>query len=268
MDQKKKVLIVGAGSYIGMSFYNASKDMFDITVVDAQKPLSVDQYRGFDSVLHLAGIAHVSKKRSMKELYYKVNRDLAIRSAESAREAGVKQFIFMSSMIVYGGDNSIGKPKIITNATAPHPADFYGDSKLQADMAIQKMASPSFRTLVIRTPMVYGEGCRGNYPRLEKLAGKLFFLPKIQNQRTMININVLISYFQKYITQELSGVYFPRDDKPFNTYEMMLQTRQNQGRKTRPTVIFNPLIRFASLFVPAFRKMYGTKIYADDLPKD
>jgi nucleoside-diphosphate-sugar epimerase len=268
MESKKKVLIVGAGSYIGTSFYNASKEMFDVTIIDAQKPLSIEQYRGFDSVLHVAGIAHVSKKKSMKDLYYRVNRDLAIQSAQLAKEAGVKQFIFMSSMIVYGGDYRVGKPKIITSATVPDPADFYGDSKLQADLAIQKMASSSFRTVVIRTPMVYGVGCKGNFPRLQKLAQRLYFLPKIQNQRTAIEINNLVAFFQKYIEHESCGVFFPRDPLPFCTFDVMLNARMAAKKKTKPTRLMNPLIYFCSTFVGPLRKMYGTKIYSNDLPEE
>jgi nucleoside-diphosphate-sugar epimerase len=268
MENKKKVLIVGAGSYIGISFEHASKNLFDITTIDSTKTLSVDDYKGFDSVLHVAGIAHVSKKKSMRGLYYRVNRDLAIKSAELAKAAGVKQFIFMSSMIIYGGDYPIGKEKIIDQNTKPDPEDFYGDSKLQADLAIQKLADSSFKTVVIRTPMVYGPGCKGNYPKLQKLALKLPLLPKIQNERTVIQIDTLVSFFQNYISCEKSGVFYPRDEKPFSTYETMVAARKAAGKKAHGTVLFNPLIVFCSLFMDKLRKMYGSKIYSPSLPKD
>lgn len=266
MDQKKKVLIVGAGSYVGMSFYNASKDLFDISIVDSTKPLSVETFRGFDCVFHVAGIAHVSRKKKMKSLYYRVNRDLAIQSAQLAKEAGVMQFIFMSSMIIFGGDFRVGKKKIIDESTNPNPEDFYGDSKLQADLKIQQLSDEHFHTVVIRTPMVYGDGCKGNYPRLLKLAKKLLILPKIYNERTVIHIDTLISFLKTYIISNSSGVFYPRDSEPLCTYSLMLKTRKESGQKTISTRIFNPLIRFFSFFVLPFRKMFGTKIYSDDLP--
>lgn len=264
---KKKVLIVGSGSYIGTSFANDCKDVFDICVLDSTKELTVSDYVGFDSVLHVAGIAHVSKKKSMRDLYYKVNRDLAIHSAELAKQAGVKQFIFMSSMIIFGGDNRVGSTKLIDKDTKPNPVDFYGDSKLQADLAIQKMNCDTFKTLIIRTPMVYGPGCKGNYPRLQKLAIKTPILPKLENQRTVIEIHNLTKFFQKYMENGTSGVLYPRDEKPFVTYKVMVDARTSVGKKTHLTKIFNPLIIFFSLFFVAFRKMFGSKIYSNDLPE-
>lgn len=267
-NTKKRVLIVGSGSYIGMSFYNASKDLFDITVVDARKPLSIDLYKGFDSVLHVAGIAHVGKKRSLKSLYYKVNRDLGIESAKLAKAAGVKQFIFMSSMIIYGGDKPVGHPKIISKETVPQPEDYYGDSKLQADLSIQKLSDSDFHVVIIRTPMVYGEGCKGNYPRLVELAKKLYFIPKIKNERTVINIHLLISFFVKYICNNSAGIFYPRDEQPFCTYQMMMKVRTDLGKKTKLTTFFNPLIFLCSFFSRTVRKMFGTKIYSEEMPQD
>lgn len=263
---KKKVLVVGTGSYIGTSFVKASSNLFDIAMIDSLKPLTIDNFRGFDSVIHVAGIAHVSKKRSMESLYYKVNRDLAIQSATLAKKAGVKQFIFMSSMIVYGGDYRIGKPKIITAETEPHPEDFYGESKLEADLFIQKMDCDSFHTLVIRTPMVYGKGCKGNYPKMLKLAAHTWLLPKIENRRTVINIDCLVGYFQKYINGNIHGLVFPRDSESFVTYRVMMDFRTDHGKKTHLTKIFNPFIVFLSFFFVQFRKLFGTKIYSDSLP--
>lgn len=263
---KKKVLLVGTGSYIGTSFINLSKDLFDITQIDSMKPLTVDQYRGFDSVLHLAGIAHVSRKQSMKDLYYKVNRDLAIQSARLAKEAGVKQFLFMSSMIIYGGDQPTWKKTIITAETQPSPRDFYGDSKLQADLEIQKMADSSFSVVISRTPMVYGPNSKGNYPKLKTLALKLPVLPRYHNQRTVIGISTLIDFFQRVITNNEKGVFYPRDSETMDTFQVMLSARQEAGKKTLSTILFNPLLAFCSIFSNTLRKMFGSKVYDDSLP--
>jgi nucleoside-diphosphate-sugar epimerase len=264
---KKKVLVVGEGSYIGTSFINGSKDLFDIVAIDSRQPLTVETYRGYDAVLHVAGIAHVGKAKKMKDAYFAVNRDLAIKSATLAKEAGVKQFIFMSSMIIYGKDLRVGKTKVIDEKTAPAPVDYYGESKLEADLAIQKLSDASFQTVVIRTPMVYGEGCKGNYPRLEHLALKLPLMPKIQNARTVIEIQRLVSFFQFYIEQGSAGVFYPRDEQPMCTYEVMKNARLKAHKKCHATRFFNPLLRFLSLFMNTLRKMYGSKVYAASLPE-
>ena len=88
-------------------------------------------YTKYDSVFHVAGIAHVDPKPEMKPLYYKVNTDLTIEIAKWAKEHGVKQFIYMSSRIVYRASKSM-KGNVTTIETEPDPNDFYGDSKLQS----------------------------------------------------------------------------------------------------------------------------------------
>lgn len=243
--EKKKVLVVGEGSYIGTSFINASKDKYDIKALDSMKPITVDMLKGYDSIIHVAGIAHVSSKKSMAPLYFKVNRDLAIDTAKKAKEAGVKQFIFMSSMIIYGKDHHIWKPYIITKDTKPNPENAYGQSKLEADLAIQAMNCDSFHTVVIRTPMVYGPGCKGNYPRLESLALKLPFIPNIRNERSVIEIKNLVSAFQEYIDGNSSGVMYPQDPKPMCTSDVMAEARIRHGKKSRRTKAFNWLVMFS-----------------------
>lgn len=92
-------------------------------------------YTKYDSVFHVAGIAHVDPKPEMKPLYYKVNTDLTIEIAKWAKEHGVKQFIYMSSGIVYRVSKSL-KGDIKTKESQPCPNGFYGDSKLQAEKGL------------------------------------------------------------------------------------------------------------------------------------
>lgn len=70
------------------------------------------------------------------------------------------------------------KEKMITSSTEPNPRNFYGDSKWQADKKIRAMADVNFKVVVLRPPMIYGKGCKGNYPLLAKLATKLPVFPK------------------------------------------------------------------------------------------
>ena len=259
----KKILIVGKNSYIGKTFIDQQYKDFHIDEYDSMNPLSVDVFKAHDVVLHLAGIAHVSNKKSKKldDLYMKVNRDLAIESCKLAKEAGVKQFIFMSSMIIYGKDKRIGKVFEISNTTKPNPINAYGRSKLEADLFIQSQNSESFKTLVIRAPMVYGEGCKGNYPKLLDLAKKLAIVPKIHNKRSVIEVHNLCEQFKDYILDECSGVYYPQDDKYMDTTDVMVDYRKSLGKKTYQSILFGLLVRFLSLFINSFRKMYSSKTY-------
>lgn len=256
-----KVLLIGKNSYIGTSFIKRFGDKYDICEYDSLNGVNKEIYIGYDVVIHLAGIAHVSSKKSMESLYYKVNRDLAIESCKLAKLAGCKQFIFMSSMIIYGDDDRIGKKKIINRDTTPAPSNFYGQSKLDADEYISSQNSEDFKTLVIRTPMVYGEHSKGNYPKMLSLALKLPFVPNIENKRSVIEINNLCSFFNSSISSGFNGIYFPQDPEYMCSSKVMSEHRIKNNKKPRLTKFFNPLIYLASLFIGQFNKLFGTKIY-------
>src|SRR5699024_10434376 len=109
----------------------------------------------YDVVVHVAGIAHVSTDPKMEELYYQVNRDLTIDVAKKAKDEGAKQFIFLSSIIVYGDQPS--ESGIIDQDTIPNPDNFYGKSKLEAEEGIKNMECGDFKIVILRPPMIYGK---------------------------------------------------------------------------------------------------------------
>ena len=167
----KRVLITGANSYVGTSvekWLMKEPNNYYVETLDMQDPNWVNfDFTKFDVVFHVAGIAHVSKKKSMEDLYYKVNRDLTIQTAEIAKSSGVKQFIFMSSMIVYNSKES----QICSN-TKPNPDNYYGLSKLQAEECLEKLQINDFKIAIVRPPMIYGPNSKGNFPKLVSLAKK------------------------------------------------------------------------------------------------
>ncbi|MGI6167757.1 MAG: NAD-dependent epimerase/dehydratase family protein, partial [Eubacteriales bacterium] len=129
----KRILITGANSYIGTSFENYLKkwqNEYQIDTVDMiDGSWREKSFAGYDSVFHVAGIAHSDTGKISKEkekLYYKVNTDLTFETAKKAKADGAGQFIFMSSAIVYGESAHIGKMKIIDKDTPPSPANCYG----------------------------------------------------------------------------------------------------------------------------------------------
>ena len=249
----KKILITGANSYIGTSFEEWAKkrypEEFEIDTADmVDGSWREKSFAGYDVVFHVAGIAHadvgyVSEER--KAFYYKINRDLAIETARKAKEGGVSQFVFMSSMIVYGESAGLGKKKVITKDMKPHPANFYGDSKWQADKGVRKLADDSFHVAVLRPPMIYGKGSKGNYPLLAKMAKKLPVFPDIQNERSMLYIGNLCEFLCLLMQSGEGGIYFPQNAEYVQTSEMVRLIAKTAGHKIWITKLLNPAVWLA-----------------------
>lgn len=222
----KRILITGAQSYIGTSiekYLNQPQfsGMYQVETLDMQNlDWKKTDFSRFDSVFHVAGIAHadvgkVSEDR--KKFYYKINTELAVETAEKAKKEGVKQFIFMSSMIIYSGC----KETLITKKTKPKPLNFYGDSKWKADHKIRKMEDESFKVVVLRPPMIYGKESKGNYLELSRLAGKLPVFPYVKNQRSMLYIGNLCRFVQLIIDNNERGIFFPQNREYTVTSDMV-----------------------------------------------
>lgn len=266
----KNILITGANSYIGTSFKTYMKDsdyiVDEVDTIDG-KWKNID-FSKYDTILHVAGIAHVSADPKLEDLYYKINRDLAIEIAVHAKQNGVKQFIFMSSIIIYGKDANIGDNKIIVSDTVPEASDFYGDSKLQADMELQKMSDEKFNTVIIRTPMVYGPNCKGNFPKLKKIAKLLPIFPNIDNQRSMIYIDNLCEFFKQVIDGEKCGIFFPQNRDYISTKEIIKVMCDEMDKKVWFTSIFNPILKLLSKKISYINKVFGSKGYDKKLSGD
>ena len=220
----KNILITGANSYIGTSvekWLMKEPDKYNVDTLDMQNSDWKEyDFSKYDVVFHVAGIAHAdvgNVTEEQKQLYYKINRDLTIKVAKKAKLEGVGQFIFMSSMIVYSGCSET----FITKDTDPKPLNFYGDSKWQADKEIQGLNASNFKVVVLRPPMIYGKGSKGNYPELAKLATKLPVFPKVKNRRSMLHIDNLCEFVRLMIDNNESGVFFPQNAEYTNTSEMV-----------------------------------------------
>lgn len=220
----KKILITGENSFIGQSvekFLEKSTDIYDITTIGVKGADWIHMDFGiYDTVFHVAGLAHADVNHvseEIRDLYYSVNRDLAISVATKAKRDGAKQFIFMSSMIIYSGNNE----KVITKDTEPKAMNFYGDSKLQADKKIQLLNDSKFKAVILRPPMIYGKGSKGNYPKLAKMAKRMPFFPETCNKRSMLYIGNLCSFIKMMIDNNESGVFFPQNAEYTNTTELV-----------------------------------------------
>lgn len=258
----KSILIVGAGSYIGVSFENYIKQFGDEYAVDTVDTIGDSwkqkDFSQFDVIFHVAGIAHIKETKENAHLYYEVNRDLAIEVAKKAKSQGVKQFIFLSSMSVYGLEEGV-----ITKNTLPVPKSNYGISKLNAEDGIRKLENEFFKVCVLRPPMVYGEGCKGNYQVLVKLARKLPVFPDYKNRRSMISVENLSKAVKSCIENESHGIFCPQDPEYVCTSQMVKQISESIGKKMVMTKFLNPAVFILTKITNKGKKAFGNLVYEE-----
>lgn len=192
-------------------------------------------------------------------MYYQINRDLAVETAKRARSVRVGQFVFLSSMSVYGMDEGVITPK-----TCPQPKSSYGKSKLEAEKLLEELRTASFQVAILRSPMVYGEGCKGNYQTLVKLAGLLPACPAYENQRSAIFIETLCAYMKKVIDDRADGIFCPQDSNYFCTCQVIHRLAEKQGRHLLVTGALNFGPALLRRFTTAGRKAFGDLVYLDE----
>lgn len=246
----KKILITGKTSYIGLSFKKFIEEKysneFEVHIISVRgSSWKKMDFSIYDVVLHVAGKAHadvvnVSKKEQHE--YYLINRDLAREVAKKYKKErhGFSQFIYLSSIIVYGS-----KSNKITFESKTNPDNFYGDSKVQGEKALKKMADKNFQVLIIRLPMIYGPGSKGNFPILVKLALRTPIFPQISNQRSMLYIDNLSEFMLKLIESKVTTkLLFPQNMNYMNTTNLVETIRKCKNKKTFLIIGFNNIFRF------------------------
>lgn len=265
-----KILITGAGSYIGTKveeWLKRSPELFEVESIDTfNDNWKKADFTKYDVVYNVAGIAHVKAAKGEGPLYYAVNKDMVIDIAKTAKAAGVKQFIHMSSMIVYKEVKTL-EGKQIHKDTKPSPNGFYGDSKLQGELGVQALADKNFKVCVMRPPMIYGPGCRGNFPRLVWLAQKAPIFPAWHNKRSMLYIDNLCEFVKQLILHEMEGVVYPQNDEYADTVEIIRYYAKADGKKIWITRLFNPLIWLLGDHVRAMGKMFSNSTYDMEMSK-
>ena len=266
----KKILITGAGSYVGESvrkYILSTSSDFQIDAVDTMGDNWKNaDYSQYDVVYHVAGIAHVNADPKMEALYYKVNRDLTIEVAKHAKAAGVKQFIFMSSQIVFHESQSL-KTEVLTSETKENPNGFYGDSKLQAELGIKPLEDENFKVCILRPCMIYGPNAKGNFPRLAKLATKVPLFPEWHNKRSMLYIDNLAEFVKQAVLRGLSGTFYPQNRELADTVEIIRFFAKAAGHKVWITRLLNPFVWLGSFVLQPINKMFATYYYAPEMSK-
>jgi nucleoside-diphosphate-sugar epimerase len=253
-----RVLITGVNSFVGANFckYSEFKSIDEVSLLD-KRPEDIN-YGNYDVVLHLAAIVHQSRK-IVDEEYFRVNRDLCLKVAEQAKKAGIKQFVFLSTLKVYGG--FVNSLELRNENSECYPNDAYGKSKYAAEIGLKKLEDQNFTVSIIRTPLVYGEGVKANMINLVKLVDKLPILPlgKIENRRNFTFAANLVGYIDKIIEKRASGVFIAMDEKAYSTTALINYISKSLGKKVRLFKLPGILLNFLYFFIPdKLDKLFGS----------
>ena len=268
----KKILITGKGSYLGNSLKAYLEAFGDCYQVDCLSLRSGDwkeqSFRGYDAVYHTAAIVHQPRSKDAPgELarYRAVNRDLAVAAAKKAKAEGVRQFVFLSTMAVYGLTAAFGETVTITAQTPTVPTDNYGLSKLEAERSLLALEGPDFRVAILRPPMIYGKDCKGNFRSLVSFARRLPFFPKVPNQRSMLYVGSLNRLVQQIIDREDRGIFCPQDPEYVNTSAMVQAIAAAQGKHLVLVPGFSWAFHLLRHLTGAVDKAFGSLVYDKSL---
>jgi UDP-glucose 4-epimerase len=253
-----RILITGANSFIGTNFRRFSKyrEIEEVSL-SLYKPEDID-YSQYDVILHLAAIVHQSKKIHDNE-YFSVNKDLCLKVAENAKKAGVRQFVFLSTLKVYGDFNS--DHNIRTENSPCFPDDSYGKSKYEAEIGLKKIEDDNFTVSIIRPSLVYGAGVKANMLSIVKLIGFFPILPfgSISNKRNFIYIENLVGFIDRIIEKRASGVFIVKDDDAISTTQLVSYLAENLGRKMTLFKLPEFFISAGKFILPsAFSRLFGS----------
>jgi UDP-glucose 4-epimerase len=242
-----RILITGAGSFVGANFrkYSQFENIDEVSLLDTEpEDINFDKY---DLVLHLAAIVHQSRKIGEEE-YFRVNRDLCLRVAEQARKSGIRQFIFLSTLKVYGG--FVKGSELRNEYSECFPEDAYGKSKYAAEKALQKLENENFIVSIIRTPLVYGEGVKANMISLVKLVDGFPVLPfgKIDNRRNFTFAENLVGYIDRIILKGASGTFITMDDRSHSTTELVDYISKSLGKNVLLFKLPKVVLKFGYFF--------------------
>lgn len=261
------ILIIGKNSYIGnhidewLSQHGHQVEQLDV-LTDEWKTFD---YSPYDAIVQVAGIVHQPNCHDW-ELYERVNTDMPISIATMAKEQGVKQYVFFSTMGVYGVGKKL-KQNLIDDQTPLNSNSMYGKSKLMAEEGLQKLQDGTFTVAFVRPPSVYGKGCRGGYiTGFTSIVRKLPVIPRAYEsvKQSFIYIDNLSELVRLVIEKNLKGVFCPQDDKAVSANELLQAISYGIGKKYRSSRLLGLFVRLLS-FLPIVNKAYGGIEYTRSL---
>lgn len=264
-----KIVITGANSYIGNCLQNYIQNI-DREAEIFQLDVEGEQWRGFDfygydTVVHVAAIVHRKDHVSEAE-YNRVNAELTAEIAQKAKTHGVGQFVFLSTMAVYGVEKSLQKKKsVVSQDTELRPCSLYGKSKYLAEQKLAALADETFRVTTVRPPNVYGPGCKGGYiTTYMAIVRKLPVIPKAFSsvKQSVLYIDNLCRLIYLLILKKKGGVYTPQDEESVSAVKIMQYISESLGLKKK-TSAFWGLCIYPISFLSIVRKGYGGVAYSE-----
>lgn len=260
-----KVLVTGQNSYAGTQFAKRIIELNKGWKIDfasvRDNAWEQEDFSHYDAIYHVAGIVHKKETAENKDLYYKVNRDLTYQLALKAKSEGVKSFVFLSTMAVYGLIGKIGEDTIISKETKAAPTSHYGKSKLEAEELIETLQGEEFNVSILRIPMIYGPGCPGNYKSLSKLARKTPVFPKISNRRSMIFVDHLSDVVAYIMEEKVSGVLLVKNPEDVDTLEMVNSIASYHNKRVYNSGLAGLIVKAVGNNLTVTRKMFSSIFY-------
>lgn len=254
MSVQEHLLVTGAGGFIGHALVQKLVALpgFSVTVAtrspDRQGTLRCFALGSFSDltdwsealagqkvVIHSAARAHIMNEESVDSLaeYRRVNVEGTLNLARQAAKVGVKRFIFISSIKVNGEKTSLDKP--FTADDLPSPQDAYGQSKLEAEHGLQQLAvETGIEVVIIRPPLVYGAGVKGNFASMIQLVAKGIPLPlgAVHNQRSLVALDNLVDLIITCVDHPAAAnqVFLAGDGQDLSTTELLRGVSRAMGR--------------------------------------
>ncbi len=264
-----KIVLTGATGFLGTHLNHTLCSMLGVTVTPVSRrgglgsviarkiqgdTLWDDVLRGQDVVIHTAARAHVMIDESVEPLmeYRCVNVDGTLNLARQAASIGVKRFIFISSIKVNGEQTRPGRP--FTEADLPAPQDAYGISKFEAEQGLQEIASETdMEVVIIRPPLVYGQGVKGNFASMIKLVAKGIPLPLgcIHNQRSLVSVDNLVDLIVTCLEHPAAAnqIFLAGDGKDLSTTELLQGVANAMSAPARLISIPGSLLLFCATLI-------------------
>lgn len=271
--KKKTLMITGASGFIGSNFIERYKEKYNIIPMDLLKvkPEEID-FNGVDTVLHLAALVHQMQGAPRKK-YFEVNTELTKKVAEEAKKQGVKHFVFYSTVKVYGYDGDLYNHNMILNEESEcSPVNEpYGESKWEAEKILRNLEDDNFKVGIIRPPMVYGKGVKGNMESLIKLVKLLPILPfnYSKNRRSLVNIENLMYLTTLVIDKEAQGVFLPLDEKNISLKEIVEGIEKAYNLKRINIPMIQPIFWLLTKIKPNIMvRLFGTLQFDNKITRE
>lgn len=217
------------------------EDLGALCVPDSSEAgLVACKLQGIDCVVHCAGLAHNRNKSNSIEPFYRINRDVTAALGRLAADAGVKRFVYISTIGVNGNEtrSSLNPdlPEKFTESDTPKPHNAYADSKLQAEDVLWSISqATSMEVTIIRPPLIYGKSAKGNFALLAKVIAKNIPMPlaSVDNQRSILAIDNLIDFIDVCIghPQAANQIFLVADGDDVSTPDLLKQVAIGMEKK-------------------------------------